>query len=653
VASVVVAEDNLDHQRVIAEVVRRLGHEPTVAADGRTGLAAVADKRPALVVADVDMPGMDGLAMCRAIRADPALARIPVVLVTAYLPPSDARLSYADATAVVHKPFRISELSDVLRPLLELPPASSFAGAGADPAFVEALLQSLDTGVVACDTGGRLVIFNEMLRDLFGESGASVRLDDWPGRFQLRHHDGTPLRKHELTLRRALGGERVQDAEILAYDTQGRPHYCTVNARPIHAPDGALLGAVAAIHDTTNEYRARQYLTCKTEVLRVLAGDPETATAASQLVEAIGRLLGWPYVRLWLVDEVTDVLRPVAMFTAEGERPLPVPASVACGQGLAGRCWERGELIWVPDIQAADSPVLPEVTAETMFRAAGAVPVRRGDDICGVLSFFSHSRQEPDPALAVLLTGIAGTIGAHLERRRADVLTEHLAAATDEYIALVGHELRTPLTSIGSYVDLLADSPDDTPIGEVRDLLAVVQRNSTRLRMIVERLLDLAALESGHARMRIADVDLAAVAGAVVAAMSPVAWERRITVAAELPPSLVLAGDADRLHQVVESLLDNAVKFSPEDAVVTVRLATDQGAALLVVADHGMGVPAEAAPHLFRRLFRADNARHNGMPGAGLGLALSRLVVEQHHGTITLSSHPSTGTTVTVRLPID
>jgi signal transduction histidine kinase len=289
--------------------------------------------------------------------------------------------------------------------------------------------------------------------------------------------------------------------------------------------------------------------------------------------------------------------------------------------------------------------------AQTAFRAAGGVPIRGGGGVCGALTFFSYCPQEPEPALAVLLTGIAGTIGGHLEQRRADVLTRHLAAVTDEYIALVGHELRTPLTSIASYVDLIAESADETLVGDVRDLLEVVQRNSARLRAIIERLLDLAALESGNVGLSADDVDLVAVVAAAAGAAAEKAGRRGITIDTALPVSLVVPGDEDRLRQVVDNLLDNAIKFSPAESAVAVGLTADGAAAVLTVSDRGVGVPASGVPHVFRRLFRADNVRHSGVPGAGLGLALSRVVVERHHGAITLGSEPGAGTTVTVRLP--
>jgi PAS domain S-box-containing protein len=653
VGSVVVAEDNVDHQRVIAEVVRRLGHEVVVTADGRAALAAVVEHRPTLLIADVDMPHLDGFELCHAVRADPDLAATPVVLITAYLIPGDPRLAATGARAVIGKPFGVPDLTEALRTQLTAievePPGVLVPG---DTAFVEALLESLDSGVMACDATGRLVVVNRALREFFADAAADVSLEDLAKRLPLLHHDGTPLQTHELALSRALAGEQVHHSDLLAHDPDGRPHWYAMHARPVRTATGGVAGAIAVIRDMTAEHRGRQYQTCKAAVFKVLADHSDAADLGDRILAAIGQGMGWPHLRLWLVDEVTDLLRPAGIHAAAGERPLPMPVSLARGHGLAGGCWERGELIWVPDVHAPDSPVLTPVVVDLEYASAGAVPVRSGDRVIGVLTFFAYARLDPDPALGLLLTGIAGLIGAFLEHRRAEVLALHLAAATDEYIALVGHELRTPLTSIGAYVDLIAESDDATPIGEVRELLEVVQRNNLRLRDLVERLLDLAGLESGQAVLSIGAVDLSEVVTAAIDAIAGSARERRIKVHGIMPERLGVPGDPDRLRQVVDALLANAVKFSHPDSTVTVALTDDGGdAAVLTVADTGVGVSGAEQVRLFRRLYRGDNARHTGIPGAGLGLALSRVVVERHHGTITLASDEAAGTTVTVRLP--
>ncbi len=653
---VLIAEDNPDHQRLMGEVVRRLGHDVTLADDGWAALVAANRRRPDLVVADVDMPEMDGLQLCRALREDVLLADVPIVLVTALLLPGDPLLEESGAVAVVRKPFDVQELSAVLARQLDDPPGrpaggdrAATGGEGMAPAFVDAMMQCVDVGMAACDTMGRLISFNGFLRDFFGDESAAVPVKEWAQRFDLRHHDGTPLRTGEVPMLRALRGETIEHAGQLAVDRRGRRRWITINARPVRDGGDTIIGAVAAVHDVTAEYRSRVYQTCKSEALRILSESPSAAAAADGVVRLIATSLGWPYVRLWILDQVTDRMRPAATYAAENEPVLPLPTSFARGHGLAGVCWERGEPVWVPDIRAAGSPVLPEVAAACSYRAAGAIPVRSGDRITGVLTFFAYDQQEPEPALVLLLTGIAGSIGAYRERRRADELARNLAAATDEYVALVGHELRTPLTSITSYVQLIAESPGIT--GELRELVEVVDRNSQRLRQLIEQLLDLASIEAGHAVLSIEPVDLAAVVATSVALARSVAAARRIVIDTRVPDSLTLSGDPDRLTQMLHGLLDNAIKFSPDDPTVTVTATGDDETVTLIVTDTGIGLPADEQPQLFRRLYRGENARHRGIPGNGLGLALSRAIVEHHRGTITLAPHQPAGTTVTIRLP--
>jgi signal transduction histidine kinase len=179
----------------------------------------------------------------------------------------------------------------------------------------------------------------------------------------------------------------------------------------------------------------------------------------------------------------------------------------------------------------------------------------------------------------------------------------------------------------------------------------VVQRNSTLLRELVDRLLAVAALESGHTPLASDPVDLTEVVAGGAAAMATAAAVRGIRLdLARLDP-VTVPGDRERLGQVVEAVLSNAIKFSPGDGTVTIALVDDDVAAELTVTDTGVGVPAAEQAKLFHRLYRGSNARHTGIPGSGLGLALCRVVVERHHGTISMASHESQGTSVKIRLP--
>src|SRR5689334_2577836 len=154
-ALVVVAEDNPDHQRVIAEVVRRLGHEVIVAGDGAEGLQAVREHHPALLIADVDMPKMTGLELCAAVQH-----HTPVVLITAYLLPHDPRLTATGAIGVIGKPFSVPALSEALRGHL-----AALATRPEPAALLDAVLDSLNTGVLIFDADRRLIARNRPTRE--------------------------------------------------------------------------------------------------------------------------------------------------------------------------------------------------------------------------------------------------------------------------------------------------------------------------------------------------------------------------------------------------------------------------------------------------------------------------------------------------------
>ena len=127
----------------------------------------------------------------------------------------------------------------------------------------------------------------------------------------------------------------------------------------------------------------------------------------------------------------------------------------------------------------------------------------------------------------------------------------------------------------------------------------------------------------------------------------------RSSLDADLPGALVVPGDRRRLRQIVDNLLGNAVKYSPDGGRISVTLRPAGGAAELAVSDTGIGVAPEEREKLFNRLYRSSRSRDRAIPGTGLGLALSRAVVHRHHGTIELADHDGPGTTVVVRLPLD
>jgi hypothetical protein len=222
----------------------------------------------------------------------------------------------------------------------------------------------------------------------------------------------------------------------------------------------------------------------------------------------------------------------------------------------------------------------------------------------------------------------------------------------DEFISLVSHELRTPLTSIRGYLELLLDGGAGDLSDDQARFLAVVDRNSKRLMHLVGDLLFLAQIEAGKLALELGDVDLDHLVAECVEAAKPTADEKGIELTAAVEPTPSMVGDRGRLGQVLDNLVSNALKFTPEGGTVSVRIRTHDRVAVVEVEDNGMGIAPEDQHQLFDRFFRSSEATERAIPGTGLGLTIAKAIIERHEGAIEVESTPGEGTTMRVRLPV-
>jgi len=223
----------------------------------------------------------------------------------------------------------------------------------------------------------------------------------------------------------------------------------------------------------------------------------------------------------------------------------------------------------------------------------------------------------------------------------------------DEFVALVSHELRTPLTSILGYLELVLEGDAGEVTEEQRQFLSVVERNSQRLLRLVGDLLLIAQIEAGKLTLQYGVVDLAKLARDCVEAARPRADEKGVDLVLDTGPVPALSGDRVRLAQLLDNLVSNAIKFTPEGGRVTVGLAREDGHALLAVSDTGIGIPPDEQARLFERFFRTSGATKRAIQGTGLGLAITKAIAEAHGGEISLESAENVGTTFRIVLPLE
>ena len=226
------------------------------------------------------------------------------------------------------------------------------------------------------------------------------------------------------------------------------------------------------------------------------------------------------------------------------------------------------------------------------------------------------------------------------------------ARSKDEFVTTLSHELRTPLNAIFGWVHLLRSGALDEAARS--HALEVIERNTRTQTRMVEDLLDMSRIMTGNFRIEPRPVDLEAVIGAAVDAVRPALDAKGVHLATHLDATAgPVAGDPDRLQQVVWNLLTNAIKFTPRGGRVEVRLERHGSQVQVEVSDTGRGIAADFLPHVFERFTQAEASSSRTQPGLGIGLALVRHLVELHGGTVGVSSDgDGQGATFTVRLPV-
>jgi len=222
-----------------------------------------------------------------------------------------------------------------------------------------------------------------------------------------------------------------------------------------------------------------------------------------------------------------------------------------------------------------------------------------------------------------------------------------------EFVALVSHELRTPLTSVTGYLDLVLEGAlGDVPPAQ-REFLTVAKRNADRLAALIADILDLSRIEAGRLELHRTALDLAAVAAEAAAALRPLtdAKGQRLTldVPADLPPVL---GDGERVAQILANLLSNAHKYTPPGGRIGVAARRTGHRVRVEVRDTGVGLTPYERSRLFTRFYRAQNPTAQAAGGTGLGLPITRQLVQLHGGTLTVASRPGEGSVFAFTLPL-
>ena len=386
---------------------------------------------------------------------------------------------------------------------------------------------------------------------------------------------------------------------------------------------------------------------------RALASSLDLDTAFAAFVDELRTLL--PFERAAILLAEGSGARVMATAGSGAESFLGPGTSLAVQASLLEDVIGSGETLYREDISEARYPEEEGLRA-LGIRSRVLAPLQLGGRSIGALALSRAApngfRQE-ELELVTLLGRLVASAVQNLRTHEAERATveelRRLSTLRADFVSLVSHELRSPMAAvIGSARTLQARWRELAP--EQREaFLAVIADETTRLASLVGDVLDTSRIEAGTFGYHFEEVDLAEIVRSSVSAAEIGQDEVRLT--ADLPPALPrVRGDAERLRQLVDNLISNAIKYSDAGGEVRVEAGTDDGHVVVSVRDDGPGIGLEHHAQIFEKFGRAAGS---AKPGTGLGLFLSRSFAEAHGGTLAVESSPGAGSTFVLRLPLD
>lgn len=369
-----------------------------------------------------------------------------------------------------------------------------------------------------------------------------------------------------------------------------------------------------------------------------------------EVLARVQELLAADTVALFLLDRQANDLVMRAAIGLEGEVERGVRVRV--GEGFSGQVAVERRPVALDDLQQAD--VSTRGLRERGLRSLLGVPLLVEGRLVGVLNVGSLTlRRFTDNEIA-LLELAAGRVGVAFEHARLFQEAQEAIRARDEFLSTAAHELKTPVTSLTLAAQLairhLDSSGNEVEIDRIRRALVMVDHQTDKLTALLNQLFDVSRIEAGKLVLERRQVDVVPIVQQVVATAQFSTAAHSVSLGA--PPRLEMLVDPLRFEQVVANLVSNAIKYSPGGGDVEVELSCEGDRQLrLSVTDHGLGIPPERRARIFDHFYQAHGEGYLG--GMGLGLYITRQILEQHGGTIDVEFPPGGGTRFMVAIPAE
>jgi PAS domain S-box-containing protein len=539
----------------------------------------------------------------------------------------------------------------------------------------EAMIAGMSDGVMLVDREGKSVFINPAGQKLLGQSQVSVPITQVAEVYKLRKEDGSKVDADDLPSAQALAtGKAVTDVTMMI-DAGDKKTAITVDATPLKE-DGRITGAIITFRDITERQHLEEELQIQAERAQILAdagaffsSNIEPVWVTQAIAERTAEVLGdWAAVILKTTDSTE--LRVASIYHRDMaslglawsyiyRQPLIV------GEGVIGQVVSTGYPAMISNLASASMGVSAQenVTsyhAPTMQLASLLIlPLRTRREMLGALVIAANDpeRRMTDDKLplaeelaerAALAVENAKLYTEQVEARRK---VEDLSRLKDEFLSIASHELRTPVTSIKGYTQLAKTLIKEQDLETSEEYLDIALDQIDRMSRLILELLDVSRIETGRLEIRHEPIPWVQFVRELVQRHHTAVTDRRFHINVPEGGAVVL-GDRDRLEQVLGNLLENAIKYSPEGSEIFVNVEERGDLIITSVCDRGIGIPTDELNQVFERFHRGRQVSSTNYGGLGLGLYITKQIVDRHGGSIWVESKEGAGTTFYFSLPV-
>ncbi len=563
---------------------------------------------------------------------------------------------------------------------------------------LEAIFEAMTDGVFVYSRGGYMLRMNAAFRELIGlntenESNYfSYSVDERRAQLAMNDELGHPLPLEQWPQSRILRGEVLTEAntaDVIFHAFDGRILQLNVSGAPVRNRDGELVAALCICRDVTErrrlERRTHEALNALLAMAESLVSLPKTMKSTGQLtqetsdrtaqklVELTRDVMGCERVGITAVDPQTHELRSVAVIGLTPEQELlwrNRRPGVHLSDMLLDAVYQQRLLAGEPIILDMTQPPFQDYPNPFDIHSMLLVPMSIDNQLIGLISLdysdkeYEYKQEELTFASAVARLVTLVFERERLLRERAESRANELALRQanrqmEEFLGMVSHELKTPLTSIKGNTQLAVRQLKNNlqSLEKILGLYEGAEQQSRRLNRLVDDLLDVSRARSGYLDLHPADCDLSSIVRQSVEEQQHVWPDRTITLDPGDVQTAPIDADADRIAQVLMNYLTNALKYSDEDQPVQVSLQRQADQVKVSVRDHGPGLSPEQQEYIWERFQRVPDievhsSSYHSHAGLGLGLYISKTIIEQHQGQVGVDSIPGEGSTFWFTLPL-